>query len=395
MNDTREHLTAAWHYATGTPALYVAAAAVSVLALTLGARKIARHERPDDILANVAMFLGLGWSAEAVWELTGSDGADFPTGLRIALFAFGEVILLISMTRTKRSVREDGRAGRAGQTVWIISSAMAVIGTFAADSAGEGILRALVPLGLTLTWWQGVVPERAQRDAGAVTSRVTARRIGLWLRLIEPGENDVETVHRERLTQQLTRLEFKRRGATPDSRRHSWIESRLARLSLLADDDMIATVRGRVDRARWFTVTPITIHPIHFATGAGGGTPPANPAPATIIRTAANGTPRTAANGAANGAPSIAAKPTAKPAARPSANGRGSQHPLANDTNPSVRALARAFSKHPAKSNADLAKAARVSEGTANRYLPAIRAAQAAAAVNGNHPTLITKENPR
>jgi hypothetical protein len=387
MNDTREYLTTAWHYASDTPALYVAVAAVSVLVLTLGARKIARHERPDDLLANVAMFLGLGWSAEAVWELTGSDGADFPTGLRIALFAFGEVILLISMTRTKRSVREDGRAGRAGRTVWIISSAMAVIGTFAADSAGEGILRALVPLGLTLTWWQGVVPERTQRDEGAVTSRLTARRIGLALKLIEPGEGDVETVHRERLTQQLTRLEFKRRGATPGSRRHSWIESRLARLSLLADDDMIATVRGRVDRARWFTVTPITIHPITFAPATGGGTRPANPAPAALLRTPANGTPRAAANGTV--------KPAAKPAARPSANGRGSQHPLAYDTNPNVRALARAFSKHPAKSNADLAKAARVSEGTANRYLPAIRAAQAAAAVNGNHPTLTTKENPR
>jgi hypothetical protein len=50
-------------------------------------------------------------------------------------------------------------------------------------------------------------------------------------------------------------------------------------------------------------------------------------------------------------------------------------YPLADDPNESVRKLARAYSRNPAKTNADLAKLAKVSEGTANRYMPKVRQA--------------------
>lgn len=249
----------------------LAGAAVAVLILAVFVRRIAKANRPDDALSRVALVLGLGWSSEAAWELM----AGFPTSVRLAIFAVGEVILIVSMIRVARSVRETGRAGRAGQAVWIVASGMALVGLLAADNFGQGVLRSLVPLGLTLMWWQGVVPEGAKRADGPSSWRWTPRRLLLAVGALEPGERDVETVHRERMIQQMTRLEFRRRGASEDRRER--LGAKLARLSLMADDEMIAEVRRRVARASWFTVTPLTHSATHLTTQAD----PADDAPVT------------------------------------------------------------------------------------------------------------------
>jgi hypothetical protein len=78
-----------------------------------------------------------------------------------------------------------------------------------------------------------------------------------------------------------------------------------------------------------------------------------------------------AANPAENGARKVPANPS-RLVQRPT-------HPLADDPNDSVRKLARAYSRKPSGTNSELAKLARVSDGTANRYLPKVRAAFVAA----------------
>ncbi|KOX45251.1 hypothetical protein [Actinoplanes missouriensis] len=233
------------------PDVLVAGLLVSVLLLVwLGRRirQVARSARPDEPLSNLAMIVGLGWSSEAVWELTGRAG--FPTSLRLLMFFVLETLLVLAMIRAKRSMREHGHPGRSGRTAWIVATAMAVVAAAISSSLAEGILRLLIPLLVTLAWWDGLVGEAAKRADGASSWRWTPRRFLLWLGAIEPGERDIETVHRERLTQQLTRLEFHRRHGTRWQRRRA--TGRLARLSLAADDDMIADVRRRVDRSTWF-----------------------------------------------------------------------------------------------------------------------------------------------
>nr|BFE71750.1 hypothetical protein GCM10020092_050510 [Actinoplanes digitatis] len=69
------------------------------------------------------------------------------------------------------------------------------------------------------------------------------RRLLLAIGAIEPGERDVETVHRERLTQQMTALYYKiQRGSARLRDRRA---ARLARMSLTADDTIIDEVRRR------------------------------------------------------------------------------------------------------------------------------------------------------
>jgi hypothetical protein len=236
-----------------TTLLVAAAASVALLVAVWAIRKLRRHDRPDRPLSRVAMLIGLGWSSEAVWELTGRiDG--MPTGVRVLVFCVLEVMLVISMMRAERHVREHGWPGRAGNTAWTIAAVMAAVGAGVSSSLAEAAIRAAIPLLLTRQWWDGVKPEGAQRPEWVTSWRWTPRRLLLWLGAIEPGDRDVDTVHRERLTQQMVRLEFARRHAAERSSARA--ARRLARLSLSADDEMVTEVRTRVDRADWFNRAP-------------------------------------------------------------------------------------------------------------------------------------------
>lgn len=226
----------------------LAASVLLLVAVARRIRRVARSDRPDEPLSNLAMIIGLSWSSEAVWELTGRAG--FPLSLRLLMFFVLETLLGLAMIRAKRAMRELGHPGRSGRTAWIVASAMALVAAAVAHTFAERVLRLLVPLLVTLAWWDGLVGEGARRRTGQSSWRWTPRRLLLAVGAIEPGERDVETVHRERLTQLMTRLEFRRR--------HGWSRltnrraARLARLSITADDPMITEVRARVTRALWF-----------------------------------------------------------------------------------------------------------------------------------------------
>lgn len=234
----------------------IATAVLALLAVTIAWRKLRRHRQPDKPLSRVAMLIGLAWSSESVWELTGRI-ENMPTPVRVLVFTALEVMLVISMIRAERHVRERGWPGRSGTTAWIIAAVMAAVAAGISSSLAEACIRAAIPLLLTLQWWDGVVKEGAEKPAWVTSWRWTPRRLLLWLGAIEPGDRDVDTIHRERLTQQMVRLEFARRhGKRPER-----AARRLARLSLSADDEMIGEVRARVDRADWFDRAPVEPEP--------------------------------------------------------------------------------------------------------------------------------------
>lgn len=230
----------------------LALAALVLIWLARRVRRIARSERPDEALANLAMLIGLGWSSEVIWEIT-QNQLHFPVGLTLLLFFVLESLLLLAMMRAKRHVRQFGWPGRFGTTAWIVAGSMSTVAVFASHSLAEAALRAAIPLLVTKQWWDGLVGGATKRPESASSWRWTARRLLLALGAIEPGERDVETVNRERVTQQMTRLEFRRRHGSV--RQQERAARKLARISLTADDDMIAVVRQRVDRATWFEPT--------------------------------------------------------------------------------------------------------------------------------------------
>ena len=197
----------------------------------------------------LVMLIGLGWSSEAVWEIT-RNRLHFPLGLTLLLFFVFEALLSLAMIRAKRHRREFGWPGRFGATAWTVATCMSGVAGVASHSFAEAALRMVIPLLVTKQWWDGLVGGTAKRPTDASTWRWTSRRLLLALGAIEPGERDVQTVHRERLTQQMTTLYYKiQHGSTRLRDRRA---SRLARMSLTADDDIIAEVRRRGNRAQWF-----------------------------------------------------------------------------------------------------------------------------------------------
>jgi hypothetical protein len=234
------------------PEILVPSLLLSVLALIWVARRVRRitkSDRPDRALSRLAMLIGLGWSSEAVWELTGRI-PEFPTELRVLVFFVLEVILVLSMIRAERHIRDHGWPGRSGTTAWVVACSMSVVAGAVSHSLAEALLRMAIPVLLTKQWWDGLFTGDVKRPDWITSWRWTPRRMLLWLGAIEPGKNDADTVNRERLIQQMTRLEFQRRHGS--KRRRDRRRDRLARMSLSADDAMIAEVQARVERALWF-----------------------------------------------------------------------------------------------------------------------------------------------
>ncbi|MGK5682468.1 hypothetical protein [Actinoplanes sp. URMC 104] len=266
-------LKAVWDQVTGDRALIYIGLALSVAALVYlvrRARKVARSERPDDTLATLGMLIGLGWSGEAMWVI-GTQKLHVPVPLLVLLLLVLEVNLAVAMMRAKRHHRDEGHPGSYGTTAWVIAGSMALIAAFASHSIAEAALRVAIPLLVTKTWWDGMVGAGAKRLTGSISWRWTPRRLLLWLGAIEPGEKDVETVHRDRLTQQMTQLEFRRRYGNDRTQERS--AKKLARLSLTADEAIIAEVRQRVSRASWFTVIPLPPQPLTQPADGSTGTP--------------------------------------------------------------------------------------------------------------------------
>lgn len=228
---------------------------LTLLALILVARsvrKLAKVKGLTEKMVAPVMLGGMIWSAEAVWALT--EGVAF--GLRIATFAVLEFMLLIAMSRAKECMRTDGHPGRSGQTAWIIASAIAfvafVAGIFLYHSFVEAVLRPAIPLLLTKVWWDGILGN-GPRKTGSF--KWTPRNLLILMGAIEADDRDVKTVNRDRLIQRMTTLYYDSLYG-PDGKREK-LRSRLARLTLDADDEIIRAVQLRVRRTSWTTATPL------------------------------------------------------------------------------------------------------------------------------------------
>src|SRR3954471_9390433 len=149
----------------GNEWVLLAALVVTVGLLVWVARRIravAKSDRPAKALSRVAMLIGLGWSSEAVWEITGRI-PQFPQHMRFLVFFVLEVVLVLSMIRADQNMREHGFPGRAGTTAWIVASVMGLVAAAVSHSLAEALLRAAIPLLLTLQWWDGLIGAGARR----------------------------------------------------------------------------------------------------------------------------------------------------------------------------------------------------------------------------------------
>jgi hypothetical protein len=221
----------------------------TALAIVIGWRLIrfARGGRPDARVTLVATLIGLGWSAQGMWDTAVHHYSVAPI-LAAVLFLLFESFMVGNMLRAARYRTDRVRRARPVRFVWLTAVVMGVIVALA-EGAGQAPLRLAVPLLVAGNWWIELVADDDPADKLSTSWKWTPRRLGLALGLLEPGAKDAVTIDRDRLTAKLTALRFRQRYGW------TWLgdvtgrSRRIARLGLLADDAIVTESDLRLQRA--------------------------------------------------------------------------------------------------------------------------------------------------
>ena len=226
--------------------LIVAGLGLTVLLLLWTVRRAIRSGRPDKYLARLSFMVGFAWSGEAMWEVATQRLHLSHVFAGFAFFLF-ESQMATAMMRAERHQERHHHPGKHGRSVWLIAVVAGVIAAMAGDSPVEMVLRLAVPLLVAHQWWVGLTGDGTETPADAITWTWTPRRILVTLGLARPGDHDLKTVDRERHIRAIAAVSH-RLHSTSWAWRRTWCHTRLRRLAMHADDEMLDAARARVER---------------------------------------------------------------------------------------------------------------------------------------------------
>ena len=195
----------------------------------------------------LAVVLATAFAAEGMWEVaTGPMG--LPPLMAAGLFGMFEVVMVAQglLAKFKLAQNPPGDVRRHMNFVWAVAAASGMVASTASSSVPEFLLRLCAPAVGAGIWWMGIT---ADKPAGVVqpTSWIwTPRRIGIHLGLIQPGQQDLVQVDRDRRIDAITVTAHRLHHGS--KRLAGWRKSKLRRLALQADDAMVAEAQRRVAR---------------------------------------------------------------------------------------------------------------------------------------------------
>lgn len=198
-------------------------------------------------VGSLAVALATAFAAEGMWEVaTGPMG--LPPVMAAGLFGMFEVVMVSQglLAKFKLAQNPPGDVRRHMNFVWAVAAASGIVASTASNSVPEFLLRLCAPAVGAGIWWMGIT---ADKPAGAVqpTSWIwTPRRIGIQLGLIQPGQQDLVQVDRDRRIDAITVTAHRLHHGSKSLA--GWRKSKLRRLALQADDAMVAEAQRRVAR---------------------------------------------------------------------------------------------------------------------------------------------------
>jgi hypothetical protein len=231
--------------------------------------------RPDRRVTALATVVGLGWSAQGMWD-SAVHTYDVVPALAAVLFFMFEAFMVGNMLRAARYRADRPRRSRPVRFVWSLAVIMGVVVALA-EGIEQAPLRLAVPLLVAWNWHLDLVADDDPAEHVATSWRWTPRRLGLTLGLLEPGARDAVTIDRDRLTARLTALRFRQRYGAPWFGELTVRPRRIARLGLDADDEIVAESDARLARAARLFATPEQPAPESHPTM------PDQPAPPVIV----------------------------------------------------------------------------------------------------------------
>lgn len=233
----------------GTVPVWLAASVAALILLAVAARLIHKlsRRRPDRWVDALSTIIGLGWSAEGMWE-TATERYHVKTVIAAVLFIVFESMMVSQMLRAYRYRLDRARRGRYVRAVWVIAVVMGVIVSLA-EGWAQAPLRLAIPLLVAYSWWLGLTSDDDPRQRMVSSWRWTPRRIGLELGLLDEGAQDARAINRDRLTRRIRSLTFAERWGSVRAGLLLRRRIRLARLMLLADDAIVTDVNTSLARA--------------------------------------------------------------------------------------------------------------------------------------------------
>lgn len=243
---TRDVIDSAPAWAVGAAAL---AGVAGLVVLTRRLRHWGRRNAANKVTA-VATLLGLGWSAQGMWD-TAVHRYEQAITVASVLFIVFEAMMVSKMLRAHEYRTDRRRRAKAVRAVWVIAVVMACV-----VALGEGWeqapARLAVPILVAYGWWSDLVADDDPAERMETERRWTMREIGLrigWLKVRDTDVRDASEAERRQLTLRMARLAFAERFGDPRVSALLRRRIRLARLRLLADDAQIAEVDDRLARA--------------------------------------------------------------------------------------------------------------------------------------------------
>lgn len=269
----------------------VPAAVAVLIVLAVALRRMEKGPTLARRVTTLATVLGLGWSAQGMWDAAVHE-YGVPTQVASILFVLFEA-LLVSRMLWAHAYRSDlDRRTRHVRAVWLIACVMGLVVAFA-EGLGQAPLRLSVPLLLAYGWWLDLTAEDDPKAKAETSRRWTWREVGLrvgWLRYAESDQHDPTVAERQQLAARIARLAFAiehgDKRVTTALRR----KVRLARLKLSADAAMLQQVAVQLDLSKrpialakdaptetHPVMPPQPTPPVHVPTPE--PTPPVEPAP--------------------------------------------------------------------------------------------------------------------
>jgi hypothetical protein len=216
-------------------------------------------KRPDRRITMLATAIGLGWSAQGMWD-TATKHYGVTEQLAAVLFVLFEAFMVGRML-TANIYRDDPvRRARPVRFVWTLAVVMGAVVALA-EGPSQAPLRFSVPLLVAWNWYLDLTADDDPAKAERTSWRWTPRRLLLAVGALEPGERDVETVDRDRHIARMTMLAFRLKNGEKHVSDVLHRKERLMRLALAADEGMVREMHERLDRSEAILTRPEPIRP--------------------------------------------------------------------------------------------------------------------------------------
>jgi hypothetical protein len=228
------------------PPPWVAWAIAAVVALVLAVvvyrtaraawRAYRAKERPptspdviEDWLTRLVAGVATAVSAQGMWRFAG-DKLDLDGPVRVVLFAFIELAIIISAVRAHRNMREKYSAGLDGIAVWALACLTAVLSALDATNGAEAVFRLVAPLVAAWLWERGMRLERHRiRGTKGIHWRITPERVLVRLGLAETTDRTASEVDAQRRLTRAALAADRVAETTPGTRAHRRAIARLKR----------------------------------------------------------------------------------------------------------------------------------------------------------------------